>query len=62
MPVITNTIKEIGVPFLGRLPLSATVRAASDSGHPPAAGEDDDAKLFGDLACRVSDALEKVRR
>ena len=27
------------VPFLGRLPLSPAIRAASDAGNPPAAGE-----------------------
>ena len=54
--------KEIGVPFLGRLPLSAAVRAASDAGNPPAAGDGPEAKAFIDLAARVSEALETVRR
>jgi ATP-binding protein involved in chromosome partitioning len=53
---------EIGVPFLGRLPLSAAVRAASDAGNPPAAGDGPEAKAFTDLAARVSEALETVRR
>ena len=53
---------EMGVPFLGRLPLSPSVRAASDAGNPPAAGEGPDAQAFADLAARVSEALETVRR
>jgi ATP-binding protein involved in chromosome partitioning len=54
--------KEIGVPFLGRLPLSAAVRAASDAGRPPAAGDGPEAKAFADLAATISEALERVRR
>jgi ATP-binding protein involved in chromosome partitioning len=53
---------EIGVPFLGRLPLSSSIRTASDAGSPPAAGEGADAKVFADLAQRVIEALETVRR
>jgi ATP-binding protein involved in chromosome partitioning len=51
---------EIGVPFLGRLPLSAAVRAASDAGNPPAAGGGPEAAAFADLAARVAQALETV--
>lgn len=54
--------KEIGVPFLGRLPLSASVRAASDAGNPPASGDGADAKAFAELAAKVAAALETVRR
>ncbi|HKH27417.1 MAG TPA: Mrp/NBP35 family ATP-binding protein, partial [Sphingomicrobium sp.] len=53
---------EIGVPFLGRLPLSPAIRTASDAGNPPAAGEGAEAKAFADLAQRVIEALETVRR
>lgn len=53
---------EIGVPFLGRLPLSPAIRAASDAGNPPAAGEGPDASAFADLADHVVQALETVRR
>jgi ATP-binding protein involved in chromosome partitioning len=52
---------EIGVPFLGRLPLSPAVRAASDSGHPPAAGEGADAASFAELARKVVAAVETAR-
>ena len=53
---------EIGVPFLGRLPLSPAIRTASDAGNPPAGGEGSEAKAFADLAQRVVEALETVRR
>ena len=53
---------EIGVPFLGRLPLSAAVRAASDAGNPPAAGEGPEADAFTQLAQRIVEGLETVRR
>jgi ATP-binding protein involved in chromosome partitioning len=53
---------EIGVPFLGRLPLSAAVRAASDAGKPPAAGEGPEADAFTQLARRIVEGLETVRR
>ena len=53
--------KEIGVPFLGRLPLPAAVRAASNAGNPPAAGDGPEGKAFADLAVAVSEALERVR-
>jgi ATP-binding protein involved in chromosome partitioning len=53
---------QIGVPFLGRLPLSAAIRAASDAGNPPAAGEGPEAEAFRQLASRILAGLETVRR
>ena len=51
--------KALGLPFLGRLPLSASLRAASDAGTPPA-GEDGPAgEAFAALARALLDALEK---
>jgi ATP-binding protein involved in chromosome partitioning len=52
---------DVGVPFLGRLPLSPAVRAASDAGHPPAAGEGPEAAAFAELARKVLDAVETAR-
>ncbi|HEY6047921.1 MAG TPA: P-loop NTPase [Sphingomicrobium sp.] len=49
---------EMGVPFLGRLPLSPAIREASDSGTPPAAGEGADAEQFGAIARELLAALE----
>ena len=45
---------ELGVPFLGRLPLSLAIRAASDAGNPPAAGDGPEAEAFAALAANVS--------
>ena len=50
--------KEMGVPFLGRLPLSLTIRKQSDAGQPPAAGEGADAEAFAAIASRLLEALE----
>ena len=50
----------LGVPFLGRLPLSASLRAASDAGTPPAAETGPAADAFTELARRLLDELEKV--
>ena len=54
--------REIGVPFLGRLPLSPAIRTASDAGNPPAAREGAEGEAFAALAKRVVEALETVRR
>ncbi len=53
---------EMGVPFLGRLPLSLELRKASDAGTPPAAGEGAQADAFAKLAARLLEAVETVRR
>jgi ATP-binding protein involved in chromosome partitioning len=49
---------EMGVPFLGRLPLSLSIREASDAGDPPAAGKGIDAHAFAALADKLLIALE----
>ena len=50
---------KLGIPFLGRLPLSASLRQASDAGRPPAADEGPAGDAFAVLARAVLDALEK---
>ncbi len=50
--------EEMGVPFLGRLPLSLAIREASDAGHPPAAGDGPDAEAFAALARKLFDRLQ----
>jgi len=45
--------KVLGIPFLGRVPLTLDIRRASDDGVPPAAGEGEAAALFRDLAERL---------
>jgi len=50
--------KSMGMPFLGRIPLSIGIRTASDSGQPPAADEEADAAPFMAIARGVSDWLQ----
>ena len=50
--------EEMGVPFLGRLPLSLTIREESDAGRPPAASDKPEAKAFGELARKLLETLE----
>ena len=50
--------RELGVAFLGRLPLSAQLRAASDAGTPPAAGDGPEAEAFAALADKLLEALD----
>ena len=49
---------EMGVAFLGRLPLSLSIREASDAGVPPAASDSPDARLFAAIAERLLKTLE----
>jgi ATP-binding protein involved in chromosome partitioning len=49
---------EMGVPFLGRLPLSLAIREASDAGQPPAATHGAEADAFRALAMKLLEALE----
>jgi len=49
--------EEMGVPFLGRLPLSLRIRENSDAGHPPAAGEGPEADAFAAIAAQLLAAV-----
>ena len=49
--------EEMGVPFLGRLPLSLGIRENSDAGHPPAAGEGPEADAFAAIAAKLLAAV-----
>jgi ATP-binding protein involved in chromosome partitioning len=51
----------LGIPFLGRIPLKLTIRRASDAGMPPAAGEGEEADLFSALAAQVLAQLNRMR-
>ncbi|MEO5972675.1 MAG: Mrp/NBP35 family ATP-binding protein [Sphingomicrobium sp.] len=53
---------ELGVPFLGRLPLSLALRTASDAGVPPAAGDGPEAEAFAALAEKLLAALDTAAR
>jgi ATP-binding protein involved in chromosome partitioning len=50
----------LGVPFLGRLPLSSSLRIASDAGTPPAAEDGPAADAFNAIARQLLLELEKV--
>ncbi|HMT42230.1 Mrp/NBP35 family ATP-binding protein [Sphingorhabdus sp.] len=52
---------ELGIPFLGRIPLDISVRLASDAGEPPALGEGPVAGAFADIARRVSTWIDNHR-
>ena len=49
---------EMGVPFLGRLPLSLAIREASDAGTPPAASNGAEAEAFAAIAAKLLECLE----
>jgi ATP-binding protein involved in chromosome partitioning len=51
---------KLGVPFLGRLPLSVSLREASDAGRPPAAEDGPAAEAFAKIAGKLLAELEKV--
>jgi len=48
---------EMGIPFLGRLPLSLTIREASDAGIPPASSNGPEAEAFARLAEKLLEAM-----
>jgi ATP-binding protein involved in chromosome partitioning len=48
---------EMGVPFLGRLPLSLAIGEASDSGQPPAASETAEAQAFHAIAAKLLEGV-----
>ena len=50
---------ELGVPFLGRLPLSVAIREASDEGRPPAAGDSAEAEAFAIIAAKLLKAVAR---
>jgi ATP-binding protein involved in chromosome partitioning len=53
--------ERLGVPFLGRLPLSMAIRTASDAGTPPAAGGGPEAEAFAELAAKLIEAVERPK-
>ncbi len=52
----------LGIAFLGRLPLSASLREASDAGTPPAANDGPAGDAFAELARRLIEQLETIAR
>ncbi|TPG39562.1 ATP-binding protein [Sphingomonas koreensis] len=50
---------ELGVPFLGRIPLDMAIRSASDAGRPPVSGNGPEAAAFNAIAGRVAQWIEQ---
>ncbi|MDT9599073.1 Mrp/NBP35 family ATP-binding protein [Sphingosinicella rhizophila] len=50
----------LGIPFLGRIPLSLSIREASDAGTPPAIGDGEEAALFSTLATKLLDQMKSL--
>jgi ATP-binding protein involved in chromosome partitioning len=48
---------EMGIPFLGRLPLSLALREASDAGTPLAASDAPEAQAFATIAAQLMEAV-----
>ena len=53
---------ELGLPFLGRIPLTLAIRRDSDDGMPPAASSGPPADAFAAIAASVQQWLEAGRR
>jgi ATP-binding protein involved in chromosome partitioning len=51
--------RALGVPFLGRVPLSIEVRVASDAGRPPAADDGPQGQSFAEIAARLGAWLDR---
>ena len=49
--------KIMSIPFLGRIPLTLSIRRDSDAGIPPAAGDGPEADAFAAIAARLMEAL-----
>ncbi|WP_436278049.1 Mrp/NBP35 family ATP-binding protein [Parerythrobacter lacustris] len=47
-----------GIPFLGRIPLALAIRAASDAGEPPAAGDAPEGEAFTAIARQLAEWLD----
>ena len=54
--------KVMSIPFLGRVPLTLSIRRASDEGTPPAAGGGEEAAPFLEIARRLAEALNPSRQ
>ena len=47
----------LGLPFMGRIPLSIEIRERSDAGTPPAAGDGPAAEIYAELAAQLAQAI-----
>lgn len=51
----------LGIPFLGKVPLTLSLREASDAGNPPAAGDGEESAIFREIAARLLDEVNRKR-
>jgi ATP-binding protein involved in chromosome partitioning len=49
--------KVMSIPFLGRVPLTLSIRRSSDEGTPPAAGDGEEAEPFRRIAARLLEEM-----
>ncbi|SMF61462.1 Mrp/NBP35 family ATP-binding protein [Allosphingosinicella indica] len=47
------------IPFLGRVPLTLSIRQQSDAGRPPASGEGAESEIFARIAARLVEELNR---
>lgn len=52
---------DLGIPFLGRIPLDIAIRTASDAGTPPVSRNGPEAAAFNDVAAKVADWITARR-
>jgi ATP-binding protein involved in chromosome partitioning len=52
---------ELGIPFLGRIPLDIEIRRASDAGEPPALGEGPISEAYAAIARRVASWVDNQK-
>ena len=52
---------ELGIPFLGRIPLDISIRMASDAGEPPALGDGPISGAYTAIARQVSDWIDTAK-
>ncbi len=55
-----DAARELGIPFLGRIPLDGALREASDAGTPPAASDGPQSTAFAQIAAKLLEALESA--
>lgn len=53
--------RELGIPFLGRIPLDISIRTASDAGEPPALTDGPIGQAFGQIAGQVASWIDNQR-
>ncbi len=53
--------KELGIDFLGRIPLDIAIRMASDAGEPPALGDGPIANAYAAIARKISDWVDNQK-